>query len=482
MKKLKDIIDCNYDTTINDIKTNSKDIKPGDLFVCTMGFSVDRHDYIDDAIKNGAVAAVVSKNVNVNIPTVMVNNTNKVLVDITNKLYDYPAEKMNIIGVTGTDGKTTTSSVCYQLLSHFDSTGYIGTIGVKSKNYFGDPGVVMNTTNAIETTIRYLHNFHEKSSCKNACLEASSEGLYQGRLDGINFDIGIFTNLHSEHMNYHKNMENYFKAKSLLMKKVKKNGYCILNTDDEYYEKLKPICNGNVITYGSNEEADFYFYDIKLNEDSTSYKLKYKNNIYEINSSLVALFNVYNLTAAIAAGVMLGYDINELIKHTNSLFIDGRMEKIDEGQNFKIFVDFAHTPNALQEVYKYVNKLSYNKCITVIGSAGGRDFQKRPVMGKIVVENSDYTVFTMDDPRDEDPSVIIDDMTKDVMELNHKFEKVIDRRNAIERAISLAEKDDIILLLGKGAETCQKVKGETQEFSDLTVSREILKEFMKKAS
>jgi len=470
MRKLNEIFDTEYDTLIKDIKTNTKEINKGDLFVCIKGFNIDRHDLIKDAEEKGAKALVVNHKVDSVLPQILVEDTNKELANIATKFYDYPSKKMTMIGVTGTDGKTSTATIIYELLNQVSKCGYMGTNGVFCEDYKDNSN---NTTPTSEHLNRFLYNFNQKG-CEYIAMEAASEGLAQGRCENIEFDYSIFTNLTHEHLNYHKTMENYLDAKSILFKQTKKNGYSIINIDDPYGSEIAKKCNGNVLFYGSNEIADFRFYDIEINHDYTNFKLDYKDKSYNINTPLLGKFNVYNMTAALAILILMGYDIGKL--NFKNLSVDGRMTDINLGQSFKVIVDYAHTPNGYLNLFELTKTLDAKRTIIVAGSAGERDKAKRPVMGKILVDNADYVIFTYEDPRSEDPNDIIDDLTKEVMDKQDKFERIVDRSTAIKTAINMADEGDMVLILGKGNETYEALKDGKIYFNDVEEAIVALKE------
>lgn len=474
MRKLNEIFDTEFDVEIKDIKTNTKEINDGDLFVCIKGFNVDRHDFVDEAKRKGAKALVVNHKVDSDLPQIIVEDTNKELSSIVAKFYDYPSTKMKMIGVTGTDGKTSTSTIIYQLLNQITKCGYIGTNGVKCPTYEDGSN---NTTPTTEHLNRYLNNFYNEK-CKCVCMEAGSEGLAQGRCEGIEFDYSIFTNLTHEHLNFHKNMHNYMLAKSILFKQTKKSGTSILNIDDPYSKEIKELCNGKVLYYGKDEKANFRFTNVVINPKFTKFDLMYNNETYNITSPLLGMFNVYNLTAALSILILEGYDINKF--DLSNLYVDGRMTDINLGQNFKVIVDYAHTPNGYLNLFELTKTLKSNRTIVVAGSAGERDKEKRPVMGKILVDNASYVIFTYEDPRSEDPKDIIDDLTREVMDKQDKFEIVIDRKEAIQRAIEIAEKGDMVLILGKGNETYETLKDGKIYFNDIEEAKNALQEIKEK--
>ena len=462
MKRLNELYaGINVDTKIKSIKINSKEVTKGDLFVCTMGVTADRHDFVDEAKRKGAKALVVNHTVDSELPQIIVEDTNKELANIVTKFYDYPSTKMKMIGITGTDGKTSTATIIYQLLNQVTKCGYIGTNGVKCPTYEDDSN---NTTPTTEHLNRFLNNFY-LNNCTYTCMESGSEGLAQGRCENIEYDYSIFTNLTHEHLNYHKTMNNYMKAKSILFKQTKKTGTSILNIDDKYAKEISKFCNGKVLFYGKNENADFRFTNVVITPELTKFDLIHNNTTYHITSPLLGMFNVYNLTAALAILIVDGYDINKF--KLDNLYVDGRMTDINLGQNFKVIVDYAHTPNGYLNLFELTKTLKANRTIIVAGSAGERDKEKRPVMGKILVDNADLVVFTYEDPRSEDPMKICEDIISELKETHNNYEIVIDRREAIQKAIDMAGPKDIVLVLGKGNETYQKLKDGKIDFNDV---------------
>lgn len=470
MKKLNEIFETEYDTLVKDIKTNTKEIEKDDLFVCIKGFNVDRHDFVNEAKEKGASALVVEHPVECDLPQVIVKDINNNFADICTKFYDYPSKKMTMVGVTGTDGKTTTSTIIYELLNQIIKTGYIGTNGVKCPNYEEGSN---NTTPTSEHLNRFLSNFY-KEGCKVVSMEAGSEGLAQNRCENIEFDYSIFTNLTHEHLNYHKTMDNYMDAKAKLFKQTKKDGYSLINIDDEYGDKIKKYCNGKVLFYGKSDKADFRFSDVVITPFGTEFNINYKDEVFNIKSPLLGMFNVYNLTAALGIITLMGYDIRNF--DLSKLFIDGRMNDIDLGQDFKVIVDYAHTPNGYLNLFELTKTLESNRTIIVAGSAGERDKTKRPIMGKILVDNADLVIFTYEDPRSENPEDIIDDLTSEVLDRSDKFVRIVDRHEAIKYAIDIAEPGNMVLVLGKGNETYETLKDGKIYFNDVEEVKNALKE------
>lgn len=452
------------DIDIKGLATNSKDVKDGDLFICIKGINVDRHDFIDEAIKNGAIALVTCKDVNVNVPYVKVDNPNSILKDIYASFYDNPQDKLKLIGITGTDGKTSSATIVQQLLGD-DICGYIGTNGYSCRYIHGE---TENTTPGIESLYRILNEFVQ-NGIKYVAMETSSEAFYYKRLQGLNFEIGALSNIDKEHLNTHKTLENYIECKKQLFKQSKLS---ILNINDKYFDDFKII--NNYKAYGYLNNADLYIKDYKLFPDKTKITFIYKNKEYQIDSPLLGQFNIENLALALLVCLNLNKDFEELIPNIKKLFIPGRMYSINEGQDFFVLVDYAHTPNGLRRLFSFTNKLNVNKRIVVTGNAGQRDASKRKDVGKLCVENNDFVIFTYEDPRFEDPLNIIEDLTE-LVKNKKNYMTIVDRHEAIEYAILNANKNDLIMILGKGDEDYEEIKGEFIDFNDIKEAKLAIK-------
>lgn len=458
MKKLSDIFPVKNDIVIKNIKTSSNEIEPGDLFVCIQGVKEDRHKYIKDAIKRKAAAIVVSRNIKIKeVPVIKVKNTNQALIEICKKFYDDPESKLEIIGITGTDGKTTTSII----ISHLLDTGYIGTLGAKYKDYEKD---TRNTTSSIEERYLILNEFI-KRGCKRVVMEVSSESIYRKRVENTVFSASILTNITQDHLNIHKTLKNYINCKAQLFKNTRKNGFCILNRDDKNYNTIKNKCTGKVITYGFEKNSDIHIKNYKYNLKRSNFTLTYKNKDYKFTSNLIGKYNIYNLSAAIAYMLVNNMSKRKIEKKLKqNILIPGRFEIFKTKKGSSIILDYAHTANGLYMVLKLLNKVALKKIITVTGSAGGREKQKRASMGQVVTNFSDYVIFTKDDPRNESPEKIIKDMLKKTDNTNYSI--VIDRSKAIRKAIEISGKEDIILVAGKGRDKYMIEKNENIPYSD----------------
>ena len=471
MKRLNELYNCDYDTLICGIKINSKEVENNDLFVCTTGVTADRHDFVDDAIKRGAVAVVASKKIDVNIPVIYVSDTNKELPLLCKRFYDNPDEKLSIYGITGTDGKTSTATIVQTLIGN-DTCGYIGTNGRSCKEFVKDTN---NTTPDSDKLYLYFNEFLE-AGCSKVVMEASSEAFFRNRLENISFDIGAITNITREHLNIHGSYENYIDCKKKLFRQVKEDGFSILNSDDEFFESIKDACvSKNIWTYGKDSDNTLQIVKYRITPIKTDIVYKYNNKEYSITSPLLGEFNVYNLACAILVALASGKTMEEIIENVSKCSVKGRIDVIENvGQNFTVMVDYAHTPNGIKNILNFVHTLNVNRSIVVIGSAGERDFLKRPIMGKTVVDNASYAIFTYEDPRSEDPRDIIDMMVSEIDDKS-KYEIVVDRKSAIKRAIDIASENDIVLILGKGNETYEKLKDKTIYFNDEEEALEALK-------
>ncbi len=357
MKKLNELYKGYPSIDIKGIKINSKEVVDGDIFVCTKGVTTDRHDFIDEAVSNGAKFLVVKKEGNYQVPYIKVDNPNTELAKLAEKFYDYPLDKLKLIGITGTDGKTTTAMIIRDLLGS-NECGYIGTNGVKGKEI---DTKITNTTPECHVLYQILDAF-VKENLKYVSMETSSEAFYRNRLDTFRFAVGIVTNVTGDHLNIHKTFENYKDCKKQLLKLLEKDGTAILNIDDKYYEEFKDI-HDKVLTYGKNDKATLVIKDYKENSNNTDITFIYQNKEYQVSSPLVGEFNIYNLASAILALTSLGYSFLDVLDRIKNIKTPrGRCEVI-EGSNYKIVLDYAHTVNGLKSILEYLNKIKKTKII-----------------------------------------------------------------------------------------------------------------------
>ncbi len=439
------------------IKIDSRKIKPGDTFVAIPGTTVDGHDYVEKAYELGAVKAIVEHKVDSKIEQEIVEDTNKWLTDYVANTYADEVNEMNIIGVTGTNGKTTTAYLTYQILNKLGSkTGYIGTIGF----YLPDEDFIElpNTTPNILDLYELMLTAKEKG-CKNVMMEVSSHALHQERVKGINYKVAAFTNLTQDHLDYHITMDNYLAAKKLILKQLE--GPMIVNMDDSYGDKW--LDYNNVKTLGKKGD-NYKIISYNDTEHGTHIKFSVDGKEYEVDTNLRSTFNVYNYLTALSLINSLGYDVEEIIKVTKDVYPPkGRCEQI-KVKDGEAVIDYAHTPDAVEKIINAFTENKKGRVITLVGCGGDRDPKKRPIMGRIAAENSDYVIYTSDNPRTEDPQMIMNDILAGVKTNN--FEVELDRRKAIVKALDMIKKDDVVLILGKGHEDYQIIGHEKIHLDD----------------
>lgn len=463
MKKLSELYDIQDDRKIKGIKINSKEVEKGDIFVCTMGVTRDRHDFIDEAILNGASAIVVSRDVGEkSVPVILVDNTNQELPYLARRFYDMPDEKLKMIGVTGTNGKTTVAEMIYQLLG--EKCAYLGTNGIR---YVSIHESIRNTTPDVDRLYLYMDRFVKKG-CDTLCMEASSEAFFRHRLDLITYDIAVLTNITQDHLNIHKTLENYIDCKCQLFRQVKKDGVSILNSSDPHFEQVKSCCISKIMTYGFCDTDTLFITSSRETKEGITLDFVFDGKHYHLKSLLGGSFNAMNLAAAILVGIASNLPMEVILERLSKVStIEGRMEKLQFGQDYTILLDYAHTTDALDKILTYLNKIKTGRIITVTGSAGGREKEKRSSMGKVVLEKSDFVIFTMDDPREESVDAIIDDLVSTSLLKN--YIRIIDRKEAIYKAFSIAKKDDIILIAGKGRDDYMALGKEYVPYCDYDV-------------
>ena len=440
------------------IKIDSRKIKHGDTFVALRGSTVDGHDYVIKAIENGATKVVLEKDIECEVEKIIVEDSNKWLTDYVSENYKDEINSMNIIGVTGTNGKTTTAYLTYQLLNKLNSkTAYIGTIGfyLPGEDFIELPNTTPNILDLYELIL-----LAKEKGCENVMMEVSSHALSQERVKGINYKVAAFTNLTQDHLDYHKTMENYLEAKKLILKQL--TGNMIVNVDDPYanawitsYDKVQTLGKKGddykIITYNDTDKG-------------TMIKFLSDNQEYDVETNLRSTFNVYNYLTALALINNLGIKIEDIINITAEIYPPkGRCEQI-KVRDGEAVIDYAHTPDAVEKIITAFTENKKGRVITIVGCGGDRDPKKRPIMGRIATENSDYAILTSDNPRTEDPKRIMDDILTGVTSNNYEVE--LDRRKAIEKGLDMLQKDDVLLILGKGHEDYQIIGHEKIHLDD----------------
>ena len=446
-------------------ETDSRKVKTGQTFIAIEGHTVDGHDYIDAAIKNGATKIIGTKDIKCNVPYEKVTSSEKYLEDHLVFEYSKELDDIDFIGVTGTNGKTTTCYLTYQILKELGhEVAYMGTIGF----FYKDEEIVLNnTTPDILTFYNLVLNAKEKG-CKTIVMEVSSHALELNRILGVKFKVAGFTNLTQDHLDFHKTIDNYFEAKLKLLNYLDNNATFITNSEDEYGSKIVNKYS-KTLTYGENN-ANYIIKSFDITPSKTMIEFTFNNTEYEVTTNLTSEFNVYNYMLSLALINNYGISIEEIINVTKNIKAPkGRCETYEVNGAFAV-IDYAHTPDAVEKIITAYNKLKKGKLYTIIGCGGDRDPIKRPIMGKIASDLSDYCIFTSDNPRTEDPENILKDILAGVKQDN--YEVIIDRKEAIYSALSRLQKNDILLILGKGHENYQII-GHTKIHLD--DSEEVLK-------
>ncbi|NQS76952.1 MAG: UDP-N-acetylmuramoyl-L-alanyl-D-glutamate--2,6-diaminopimelate ligase [Peptococcaceae bacterium] len=472
-------------TPIEGIAYDSRQVKPGFLFVAIEGFNTDGHSYINEAIRRGAVAVVIQHTTSVpaGIAWVRTDNSRQALALIAARFYSYPAGEMKMIGITGTNGKTTVSNLLTAVFRAAGlKCGLIGTI----HNRIGEQILPVKHTTPESLDLQHLLAEMRSARVQVCVMEVSSHALALHRVDGCQFDGAVFTNLTQDHLDFHQDMAGYLAAKLKLFHGLPANGgtkkaaCSIINTDDPRAgDFLQAAAGGPVYTYGVHTPADLQAENIEVKATGVNFTVGGKWGRLTLDLKITGLFNVYNALAAFAIAAAMGIP-PDVIKDAleNIAGVPGRFEQVDAGQNFTIFVDYAHTPDGLENVLKTARQLTRTQLITVFGCGGDRDRKKRPLMGRIAVEHSDYTIITSDNPRTEDPLGIIAEIEKGVKQVAapEGYMVVPDRRQAIRLAVNRAKQDDVVVIAGKGHEAYQIIGKEKIPFDDRLEAAAALRE------
>lgn len=453
-----------------DIKTDSRKIEKGDTFIAIKNVNHDGHDYIEDAIKNGA-GKIICEHGEYSVSTIIVPNTKKYLEEYLFNKYYPTISKMKLIGLTGTNGKTTTCYLMYQILNELGfKCAYIGTIGF----YYGNTKRELNnTTPDIEMIYDMLLEAYQ-NGCEFVSMEVSSHALTLNRIFGLKFDAVGFTNLTQDHLDFHKTMEEYGKAKEKLFTLTRNDKIAVINGDDPNYKEFVKDENKNIII--SSKKGDVLISEVEFTNLGTDFSFSYQNKLYRTHINMVGRYNIYNYLTALLILANLGIDIDKMLNLNKDLTAPlGRMEMIKYHTN-SIFVDYAHTPDAMENVLKTCHEFKKGKIITIIGCGGDRDRGKRPIMAHIAETYSDYVIFTNDNPRCEDEQRIMGDILSGSKKENH--EVIFDRQKAIIKGIDFLKENDILLILGKGHEDYQIIGTVKHHFSDKEIVINNIKERM----
>jgi len=476
-------LDGEADIEISGIAYDSRRVKKGDVFVAVPGLIYDGSHFIPMALSNGAAAVVAEKDIDLKgkAAKITVPSARSTLADLSCAYFGHPSRKLNITGITGTNGKTTTA---YLLDSVFKKagfkTGLIGTVETK----IADRIISSDLTTPESLELQGYFAEMIKEGVTHVTMEVSSHSIAMKRIKGIEFDRAVYTNLSHDHLDFHKTLEAYFDTKMNLFRMLgsgtKKKVCAVVNADDAYSDAVIEETNARTLTYSVKSDADVAAAIVRSDLEGLELEIKIKGEMFRLRSSLCGDFNAYNILAAFACAESLGIDRKVIASGIEALSgVPGRFEKIIEGQEFTVVVDFAHSPDSLEKLLQYVSRFKKGKVISVFGCTGDRDKLKRPVMGEISFKNSDLTILTSDDPHNEDAVQIMKEVEAGLKKAGATAEKqyimISDRKAAIERSIEIAGQNDIVIIAGRGHEKIQEIKGKKIEIDDRTVAREAIK-------
>ena len=474
------IIDVNGDSEreISGVYYVSRQVSSDGLFVAIAGYSTDGHKFIPQAIKAGAAAVLVEREVEVppGIIVVRVPDTRTALPLVASNFYGAPSRQLRMVGVTGTNGKTTTSHLITAILYE---AGYLtGILGTLYARWNGREEVLAHTTPESVDLERFCRQVWDEGG-KYVVMEVSSHALELARVDGIEFDVALFTNLTQDHLDYHKNLDNYLRAKLKLFAMLgdASDKLAVINADDPYCSDFAAAARCRVVSYGVERDAAVRARDIKVSAEGSEFTVVGAGQEFDIKLNLAGLFNVYNALGAIALTLYEGISPEVIQKGLAKVSgVPGRFESVSCGQNFAVIVDYAHTPDGLENILKTARQLRPDRIITVFGCGGDRDRSKRPLMGEIAARYSDLCLVTSDNPRNEEPQAIIEDILPGVQKVpDSRYQVIPDRREAIRQAVGLARPNDMVIIAGKGHEDYQIVKGKVLPFDDREVARDFLR-------
>ena len=475
----------NLDVNVKAIKNNSKTVEENDMFVAIKGFDDDGHKHIKEAIENGAKVILaeedkIDKNIIKEIPEdvvlILTKDTRYALAIVACNFYKNPSKKMKLIGVTGTKGKTTTTYMIRDILEkHGIKVGLIGTVA----SYVGDRKIADNENTTPESLkLQEIFSKMLEEKCEAVVMEVSSQSLKLERVAGCDFDIGVFTNFAEDHISSkeHPDMEDYFNSKVKLFKMCKKG---FINADDVYsimLPKLVPECQ--FTSYGIDNHCDLLAKDITVTNQYADFKVKIGDKNERVKVSIPGRFSVYNSLAAIAVAMQFGCNSEEIKGALENIRVPGRSELVDNKLGLTIMIDYAHTPESLEKILSAVKIYTKGRVISVFGCGGDRDKNKRPMMGEVSGRVADYTIITSDNPRTENPEEIVKDIEEGIKKTNGKYECIVDRKEAIRKAIKMANKRDMIVLAGKGHEQYQEINKERYPFDESEIVNNIIEEMM----
>lgn len=461
---------------ITSIENDNRKVQNGSLFICIKGYTVDGHNFAKSAVNNGASAIIAERPLSLPVPVIIVNDTTRAMAVLADAFYGQPTKKLHLIGITGTNGKTTTSHIIEKIFADAHrKTALIGTMYTK----IGVQKIETKNTTPESLVLQQRFQQMVDAGVDTAVMEVSSHALSMGRVHGCDYDVAVFTNLTQDHLDYHKTMEEYQYAKSLLFSQLgntfnsQKPKFAILNGDDTASEMYRKATAAHVVTYGIDHDADFRARNIQMTAAGTVFELTVKDKTFSVHLQLLGKFSVYNVLASIAAAFVSNIPLHEIIASVESIKgVSGRFELVDAGQDFTVIVDYAHTPDSLENVLKTIRHFAEKRIFVVVGCGGDRDRTKRPLMAEIACRYATNPIFTSDNPRSEDPLAILEDMEAGVQGKSYKT--IPDRMEAITAAIEDAASGDVILIAGKGHETYQQIGDKVFDFDDRVAARDAI--------
>ncbi|WP_141505825.1 UDP-N-acetylmuramoyl-L-alanyl-D-glutamate--2,6-diaminopimelate ligase [Paenibacillus luteus] len=472
------------ETQWNGIESDSRVVASGQLFICLRGHTVDGHLYAPEAVEAGAAAIVAERALDLPIPQIIVRDCRLAMAAIANHYYAYPSDTLKLIGVTGTNGKTTTTYLIEQILN--DQLLPAGVIGTIERRFAGKSFPMSSTTPQTLQLQRYLAEMRDAGT-KYCAIEVSSHALEQGRVKGCRFRTAVFTNLTQDHLDYHETMSRYAAVKGLFFSRLgneykaveNDRSYAVLNADDSISSAYAELTAAEVITYGIDNEADIRASNIRITAQGTTFHVHTFRGEADVTLQMAGKFNVYNALAAIGAVLIEGVELKAITESLRNIpGVPGRVEAVNAGQPFAVIVDYAHTPDGLENVLRAVQQFAEKRILCVFGCGGDRDRTKRPLMGKIAVKYADYAIITSDNPRTEAPELILKDI-EDGLIRSHidpsAYELIADRRAAIQKAVEMASPGDVVLIAGKGHETYQDISGVKYPFDDREAAKEAIR-------
>ncbi|MCM3787657.1 UDP-N-acetylmuramoyl-L-alanyl-D-glutamate--2,6-diaminopimelate ligase [Domibacillus indicus] len=461
---------------ITSMENDHRLVQEGSIFICIKGFTFDGHNAAEEAVRKGAAAIVAERPVDVSVPVIYVPDTKRAMALLAAHFYGYPTDSFHLIGITGTNGKTTTSHLIDHILrAHGETTGLIGTMYMK----IGDQTIETKNTTPESLTLQKTFSNMKEAGVTAAVMEVSSHALQEGRTNGTAFNVAVFTNLTQDHLDFHKTMDEYRTAKGLLFARLgnvmhsDRPSFAVLNADDAASAVYRSMTAAHVVTYGIDHPADIRAKDIRLTSGGTAFTITYPGGELQVQSKLAGRFNVYNMLAAFAAGFVSNIKpetIQTALEQVEG--VAGRFEVVPNDRDISVIVDYAHTPDSLINVLQTVRPLTKGRVIAIAGCGGDRDKTKRPLMAQAACKYADEAIFTSDNPRSEDPKTILKDMEAGVPQ--ERYTVIEDRKEAIFEAIRTAKPGDAVVIAGKGHETYQLIGKDVFHFDDREIAKEAL--------